>query len=105
LMCWQPNSPSSAYQQHLTAGDCADDIKRFASGCYRLRQRRICGLVRNVLAARKEPQQRTSLSCNVVADGPTQHRIPRFQRIKYRVSRHWTINVEFDISCHTRKRS
>jgi hypothetical protein len=54
--------------------------------------------VRDVLTTREKPQQRASLSGDVIADGPAQHWVPRFQCIENRLSCHWTVNFEFYVS-------
>src|ERR1043165_4043195 len=54
--------------------------------------------MRHILTAGKEPQQRTALSSHVVANGPTQHRKARLERIEDRASRHVTVNFKLHIS-------
>src|SRR5829696_4920617 len=61
--------------------------------------------MRHILTTGKEPQQRPALSPDVVANRPTQHRIPRFQSIKDRASCHFAVNLELNIAHDTRKRS
>src|SRR5215213_1124879 len=89
----------------LTTGDCADDVKRLGSRCDRRGQRSVRGLMRYVFTACKEPQHGPPLSSNVVANGPTQHRILCFQCIKDRLPGHVAANLKFNISRDARKRS
>jgi hypothetical protein len=61
--------------------------------------------VRRVFAARKKSQQRPALTRDVIANGPTQHRITRFERVEDRVPSHWTINFELHVSSDAGKRA
>src|SRR5215213_192068 len=61
--------------------------------------------MRHILTTGKEPQQRTALTSDMVANGPTQHRISRLERIKDRASCHVAINLKLHIAADTRKRS
>src|SRR3954451_1271329 len=61
--------------------------------------------MRHILTAGKKPQQWTALATNMIANGPTQHRIARLERVEDRASRHVAINLELHIPTHARERS
>src|SRR5882724_1145285 len=91
----------------LTAGDCANDVKRFCPRRDFLRQRSVRRLVRYILAAGKESQERSALSRDMLENRPTQHRILSLQCVEDRSSCHFPINLvnlNRHISCHACKR-
>src|SRR5258705_3549297 len=93
---------------YLTAGDCANDIKRLSSRCDRLGQRSVRRLVGHIFAAGKESQKRPAFCRDVLTNCPTQHRIACLQCIEDRASCHFPINLvnlECHISRHAGKRS
>ncbi len=53
-------------------------------GTLRVGQRRVRRLVRQVLRASEEAQERPALRSDVVADRAAQHRIPRLERVEHR---------------------
>jgi hypothetical protein len=54
--------------------------------------------VRNILFASKEPDERSALVGDVVADGPTQHRKASLERIKNRSLRGRAQDLELDLA-------
>jgi hypothetical protein len=69
------------------------------------RQRSIRRIVRQILLASKEAQERAALLCHVVADRPAQHWILRFDRIQYGPLRDFALNLQAHLGPHPRKRS
>src|SRR6185503_1539940 len=89
----------------LTPGDCADDVERLRTRRDCGRQRCVSRLVRHILTTRKEPQQRTTLARNMIANGPTQHRITSLERVEDRASCHFAVNLKLHITTDARQRS
>src|SRR6266403_3083568 len=63
----------------LASRDRAHDKERLRTGRDRFGQRRIRWFMRNIFPANEEPHQRSSLLCNVVADGAAQSWIVRLE--------------------------
>jgi hypothetical protein len=61
--------------------------------------------MREILFARKKSYKRATLLCNVIAHRASQHRVPRFQSIKYRALRRTTHEVELHLTVHASQRS
>src|SRR6185436_16124091 len=80
------------------AGDRSDDEKRLVSTRDRVGQRGIRRLVRQVLLAGEEPQERAALPGRMVADRPSQHRVAGLERIQDRALGHRTLDLELDVS-------
>src|SRR6185437_14324744 len=68
----------------LAAGHGADDQVRLGAGRDGFGQRGVRLLVRQVLLAGKEPDERAAFSGPLVADGAAQHRVPGLQRVEHR---------------------
>src|SRR6185369_8037634 len=88
----------------LTSRDRSDDIKRLGTRRDRGWQRSISRFVRHVFAAGKEPQHRTPLQRDMIANGSTQHRISSFEGIEYRASCHAAFNLKLYIATDARER-
>ena len=87
----------------LASGDCAHDEERLGAGRNRLRQRRICRIVRDVFAAGKESYERPALLRDVIADRATKHRIFCFQRVENRTLRDLIVKFEFHFAANVRQ--
>src|SRR5256885_3469702 len=68
----------------LPARDRPDDEKRLRPRRHRGGQRRVLRLVRQILRAGEESQERPALRGDVVADRPAQHRITGLERVEHR---------------------
>src|SRR3989442_15816601 len=88
----------------LAAGHGTHDQKRLCAHRDRVGQRGIRRFVGQILRAGEEPQERSALLRDVVADRPAQHRIAGLERVEDRALRGLTFNVELHLSVHARKR-
>ena len=66
----------------LTAGQCTHDEERLGAGYDGRGQRRVGGLVRHILLAGKEADERAALLSGMVSDGAAQDRIALLERIE-----------------------
>ena len=89
----------------LTAGNGAEDDKGFRPRCDRIGKRGIRRLMREILLAGEEPQERPALLGDLIADRPAQHRIAGFKRVEDGALRGWTPDVEFDLAANLRQGS
>jgi RNA polymerase sigma factor (sigma-70 family) len=87
------------------AGNRPHDQKRLGPRRHCVRQWPVRRLVRQVLLAGEEPQERPALSRDVVANCPTKHRIAGLERVKDRADRGRAIDLERDLSAYTCQRS
>src|SRR5438876_2956536 len=87
----------------LAAGNGPDDEKRFCPRRDRVGQRGVRRFVGQILLAGEEPQERTALLRDVVADRPAQHWIARLERVNDRALRGLTLNVELHLAADARQ--
>jgi hypothetical protein len=69
-------------EQSLAACYGSDDQEWLFSGCYGAGQRGIRRVVRQVFVAGKEAQEGSALLRDLIADGPSEHRVASFQRVE-----------------------
>ncbi len=82
----------------LAARHRADDQVRFFPGRDLLGQRDIRPLVRQVLLAGEEPDERPPLPGALVTDGAAQHRVPGLQRVEHRALGDPAGDPQFDLA-------
>src|SRR5580704_8674265 len=87
------------------AGNRSDDQQRLAPRRNRFRQRYIGWLMREILLTSKETQKRPALSRDVIAYGPSQHRIAELKGIEHQPQRRWCFNLERHLAPCLRQRS
>jgi hypothetical protein len=61
--------------------------------------------VGKIFFASEKSQERATLLCDVIADGPTQHRIAGFERVEDSSLRDWTFHVKFHFDANLSQRS
>ena len=83
--------------RNATAGDRPQDDQRFCPARHSLRQRRIGGIVRQILLAREEAQKGPPLQRRVVADSTAQHGVRCLQRIQYRANRRRCSSINLNL--------
>ena len=71
------------HPSELAASDGADDNKGLHSRRDRVGQRRIRRLMRQILLAGEEAQERAPLLRNMIADGAAQHRVAGLERVEH----------------------
>ncbi len=89
----------------LSAGYGPDDAKRLFPLFHGVRQWGVRRLIRKILPASEEPQKRSALLRDMVADRSRQHRITSFKGVENRALRGRTIEVERYLSIDLRQRS
>jgi len=101
-----PGGPASAgqFRAELAAGHRADDQVRLGAGRDGLGQRGVRLLVRQVLLAGKEPDERAAFSGPLVADGAAQHRVPGLQRVEHRALGDPPGHLEFNLALNPGQR-
>src|SRR5260221_11518402 len=82
-----------------------DNDERLLPRRHRVRQRGIRRLVRQILLAGEEPQERPALLPDLVADPPPQHRIAGLNRVEDRAKRYRAVDVEFHLATAVPRRS
>ncbi len=80
----------------LPASDGPDDQQRFRTGGHGRGQQRIGREVREIFLTGKDAQKWSPLSGDVVADGPAQHRVARFERVEHSAQRDRFVALQFD---------
>jgi hypothetical protein len=95
-----PTAPGPWYS---AARNCPYHIKRFRSRRDLLRERIIRRLVRYIFAARKESQERSTFSRDVLENCSSQHRILCLKRIEDRSPSHFATNVNGDVATNSCK--
>ena len=88
---------------HLTSRDSADDQERLRARRDRVGQRGVRKFVGQILRAGKEPDERSALLRDVVADRPAQHRIAGLERIEDRALRRRPFDVELHLPVDLRE--
>ena len=89
----------------LTAGNGAEDDKGFRPRCDRIGKRGIRRLMREILLAGEEPQERPALLGHLIADRPAQHRIAGLKRVEDRALRDRALDIELDLTTNLRQGS
>ncbi len=89
----------------LAAGNGPYDEKGLGSHRDRVGQGGVRRLMRYILLAGEEPNERSALLRDVVADRPAQHRIAGLQCVEDRALRGLTLDVELHLAVDLRQRS
>ena len=87
----------------LTPRDRAHNQERLRRINYRIRQRSVWRLMRQVLLAGEEPHERPALSRNLIADRPAQRWIARLECIQDRALRYWSLDFELHFALDLRQ--
>jgi len=99
--------PAESGRNHvrLTARNGADHQKGLLARDNRIRQGSVRRLMRQILFACEEAQERPALQRDVIADSATQHRILRFECVEYGAQRHRGLDFELHLSACFRQRA
>ena len=89
----------------LTAGDGSEDQEGLGSRGDGVGQRGVGLLVRQILAAGEEAQERAALLRDVIADRAAQHRVTGFERVEDGALRELPSDLEFDFAVDVRQSS
>ena len=81
------------------------DDERLRPRCDCVRQRCVWQLMRQILPAGKEPQERSALFTTMITDRPTQHRIPGLERVQHGVLRSLAFKVELHLAANLCQRA
>jgi hypothetical protein len=79
------------------------DQKRLLPRDHRVRQWRVRRLMRKILLAGEEPQERPALLCHMVADRPPQHRIVRLECVDDGTLRNRTLDLDLHFPGYMRQ--
>src|SRR2546425_11777634 len=89
----------------LAAGDGPNDEKGLCPRRDRVGERRVRQLMGKILLAGEEPQERTALLRDLIADRPAQHRVAGLERVEHRALRGLTLDLELHLAADARQRS
>jgi hypothetical protein len=95
----------SSSLQKLSSRNGPDNDKRLLPRRHRLGQRGVRGLVRQILLAGEEAQERPPLLRDLVADRPAQHGIAGLERVEGRPQRDRAVELKFYFVADVRQRS
>src|SRR5262245_6219008 len=87
----------------LPSGHGAHDQERLGPLRHRVRQRRVRGLVRQILLAGEEPHERPALLRDVVAQRPPRHRIAGLERVEHRALGGRSLHPELHLAVDPRE--
>ena len=94
----------AAADRPLPPGDRPYDEQRLRSRRDSVRQRSVRRLMRKVLRASEESQERTALLRNVIPNCSAQHRIAGLQRVKDRALRDRARDLQLHVAANLRQR-
>src|SRR6185436_501789 len=100
-----PARPSASSSLRLSARNRPDHEKRFRPLRHRIRQRCVRRVVRQILLACEEANERTALQRAMVANRAFEHRIATLDRIENRARRDDARYVDLNLSANLRERS
>lgn len=89
----------------LSPGDGSQHNQWFLSQRDGFRQWRVRRFMREVFLAGKEPEERPSLVCHLIANGATQHRIAGLERVDGRANCGRPLDLDTDFAADTCQRS
>ena len=91
--------------RELAARHGPHDQKWFRPLCNRIGQRCVGRLMRQILAAGEEPQERSTLLRLIVTNSASQHRIAGFERVEHHALCSLTLNIELNLAVDLRERA
>jgi len=101
--CHSPGLILGPRLEILPTGDGPNDDERFLAGRNSFWDRSIRRFLGKILLAGKETQEGPSQVCDVVADGPPEHRIRGFELVKDRALGDRTLDLEYELAADTRQ--
>ena len=105
IPCKAPKEGVSPTLRWSTASYCCNYQKGFIAACNCDRQSQFGGLMRQILAASEESDERPPLSRNGVSKSPLERRIPLLECVENRLLRCFARNVEFHLSIGSSQRA
>src|SRR5437588_1644584 len=100
-----PTRGHSGFGYSLAPGNGPDNDKRLLPRRDRIGQWGIRRLMRQILLAGEEAQERPALLRDLVADRPAQHRIAGLKRVENRPQRDRAVELELHLAANVRQRS